>query len=271
MKENLFYLIFIATLFLAPLSASIIDGESCGFEKRETGDYSYNPLVPKEIWEQLKPFFLPYNHPVRAKLDKIFKKTRASQSPQVFEQSGFGKVRLREPTNIVIGKHSALRGWLLKVYLDSQPAVCEWCNWLARIHGAAVIKDCVQKHNFGRFFKIPQKWIYPLPLEPYPSDGNCNRKNFILVVEDMDILDHKQNVKAYLKKPTPEMLNALYIVIKEAGLLDSVYIDNIPFTKEGKIAFIDTEHCLKGPIKFGILSQFLSTQMSAYWQSIIEP
>lgn len=40
----------------------------------------------------------------------------------------------------------------------------------------------------------------PLPAEPLPKKGAPYPKNFILVVEEMDILSYKKNLKAYKKK-----------------------------------------------------------------------
>lgn len=66
-----------------------------------------------------------------------------------------------------------------------------------------------------------------------------------------------------------DLLNALYNLLQMLGLIDSVYITNIPFAKDGKIAFIDTEHFHKWPVKFNRLSHSLSNEMNLYWMSLI--
>lgn len=35
-------------------------------------DYTYNSHVPIELWKDLKPHFLPFHHPIRKKLDRLF-------------------------------------------------------------------------------------------------------------------------------------------------------------------------------------------------------
>lgn len=234
-------------------------------------EYVYNPYGSLELWDTLQPYFLPENHPIKAKLDKLFKRERLILSKETFEAAGFNKIKMREPTNIIIGKHPSLKGYILKVYLDSQPAVVEWANWMDRITGAEGIRSCIKRHSYQKHFKVPHKWIYPLPASPSPPDDPLyNRKNFLLVVEDMRILSYTENKEAYRKKMTPELLNALYTILNEEGLLDSVYIDNIPFTEDGRIAFIDTEHHHKGPIRYEKLTGFFSPAMQQHWQRLIE-
>lgn len=237
--------------------------------KKIDAPFSYNPLVPKKLWNELKPYFLPNDHPIKPQLDLLFSKIRATQSAELFEEAGFGKPFIRQPTNIMIGKHAQFKGYVFKVYLDTQPFLNEWENWVQRIEGARAIQACIDRHEFSNFF-VPKKWIYPLPAEPSPpNDPSFNRKNFILIVEDVYHLPKKQLFKAFKKKMTPQILQELAIIIKEEGLVDSVYPDNIPFTTSGKLAFLDTEHCFPGKeIPFEKLTPFLSPSMQIFWQSI---
>jgi len=231
--------------------------------------FSYNPAVSAEIWVELEPYFLPYDHPIRSKLDRIFSK-RVTASPITFEQAGFAKVKLRKPTNIVIGLHPALEGYVIKAYLDTQPPLCEWENWIKRIMGARAIASCIKRYGL-RDCVVPRKWIYPLPHKPYPNLDNASlRKNFILVVEDMNILSNKSNLNAYKKKMSRPLLDQIFTIVKEEGLIDSLYPDNMPFTRSGKIAFIDTEHFHLSPVNYNILPPFLAYSMQNYWLSLIE-
>jgi len=233
-------------------------------------DYPYNPHVPIDTWLALEPYFLP-DHALRKKLDAIFTKQRVTQSPQTFAKGGFGKPKLRQPTNIVIGRHLSIPHYLFKVYLDSQPPLIDWDNWVKRIEGARAIRECLQRHHF-KHFVVPKKWIYPLPMKPSPPNtSEYYRKNFILVVEELAILDQQENKKAFQKKITPQILDELFVILTEVGLIDSVYIDNIPFTRDGKIAFIDTEHHQSNQeVPYHKLTRYLSPPMQNYWQKLIE-
>lgn len=232
-------------------------------------DYVYNPHVSQELWEELLPYFLPIDHPIKVKLDRIFQKKRVTLSEETFEKAGFKITRKNRPLNAVVSGHKDLQGYLVKVYLDSQHDINEWRMWLKRIKGVEVIRRCLQKHGFTQF-DLPRKWIYPLPAEPSPPlSEKYHRKNFILVVEDMHILDYKANEQAYKKRITKSLLKALYTVLEECELTDCVYIGNMPFTESGKIAFIDTELYFNGHLRYNRLKKYLSVPMQNYLDTLI--
>ena len=86
----------------------------------------------------------------------------------------------------------------------------------------------------------------------------------------MKILSIEENLKHYKKKITKKQLKGLFTLLKEVGLIDSIYPDNIPFTQSGKIAFIDTEHHHQWPVQLEKFKQFLSPAMQEYWQSLMD-
>jgi hypothetical protein len=232
-------------------------------------NFPYNPHVPIETWTVLEPYFLPFDHLLRKKLDRLFSKYRITQSLKNFEQGGFSRPKLRQPTNILVSRHLGFPHYLFKVYLDSQPALIEWDNWVKRIEGAQAIQECIKRHHF-KHFVVPKKWIYPLPLHPAPSEEALyQRKNFLLIVEEIAILKHEENQRAYQKKMTSQVLDELFVILTEVGLIDSVYIDNIPFTADGKIAFIDTEHHHLQNVPYHKLMPYLNPKMQQYWKNLI--
>jgi len=232
--------------------------------------YVYNSLIPLQIWDQLNPYFLPEDHPIKARLDRLFKKKRVIRSASSFMQAGFKISEKRRPNNAVIGKHPAFEGYIFKVFLDRQPDICEWSNWVNRIEGAKAIQACIERHGFENFC-VPKKWIYPLPMYPSPPENDrIHRKNFILIAEEMDILPLRDNLKAFKEKMRAKILRELMVILTEEGLIDSIYPDNIPFTRNGKLAFIDTEHRYPGrSVKFETLLPFLSDEMQNYWNMLI--
>lgn len=232
--------------------------------------YVYNPHVPVELWMDLKPYFLPLDHPIKKNLDRIFHKKRVTLSEETFVEAGFTITRRHRPYSAVVSGHRKLRGYLVKVYLDSQFALDEWQMWLKRIKGVELIQSCLKKYGYNQFV-LPKKWIYPLPAEPSPPIcRSYNRKNFILVVEDMQILDGKENKRAYKHRINRPLLKALFTVLMECKLADCVYIGNMPFTRYGKIAFIDTERYLMRNPDFDRLKKYLSKPMQEYLDQLIE-
>ena len=230
-----------------------------------------SPYVNESTWEMVEPYLLPENHPIREQLDRIFcVQTRVIASSDTLKEAGFPKPNPRPYSHAIISHHPLLKGYLVKMFSDSQPKVVDWEQWLRRIKGAISIQEFIIKYDYADFFKVPKKWIYPLPAEPSPSEGSF-RKNFICVVEDMEILE---KAASYAKWKgdymTPEKLEAIFHVLKEEGLSDSVRAFNLPIAKDDKIAILDTEHHHKWPVRYAILAEYLSPEMQVYWQSLID-
>jgi hypothetical protein len=68
---------------------------------------------------------------------------------------------------------------------------------------------------------------------------------------------------------TPELLKALYTVITELGLFDCAKPANCPISKDGRVAFVDTQSYHSKKVKYHKLTHFLSPNMRQYWLSLI--
>jgi hypothetical protein len=229
--------------------------------------YEPSPYVDPQVWHNVSQYFLPSNHPIKSRLDEIFSKTRVTLNPQTILEAGFERNNARHFSKTVVSKHPALNGYLVKMFTDEQDLE-DYIPLCHRIVGAECVKAVIKVHHFEKFFKVPQKWIYPLPIEPSPPEG-YHRKNFILVVEDMDIHHKQKNALSWKKKILPDRADAIYTVIQAVGLADSIYPFNLPFCRDGKQAFIDTEHHHKWPIHFDLMLPFFSTRMEHYWRIIV--
>lgn len=227
-----------------------------------------NPHVDPILWQELTPYFLPADCREKAILDEIFSKRRVLSSVKSMRKAGFNLVT-RPEEKILVARHPKLKGYLIKVYLDSMN-IQEWYWWRKRIEGVKVIQASIERHGYQGIMKTPKKWIYPLPAEPSPKPEHT-RRNFILVVQDIDILHDIYNRSAYKKKMTPQLLDALYTVITENLLIDAVYADNTSFCRDGRLAFIDTEHAQDRtqPVPLSAVGQYLSKEMRAYWEQLI--
>src|SRR5262249_5541250 len=137
--------------------------------------------------------------------------------------------------------------------------------WMLRIQGAQAIRNCIEKNNWHAQFKVPQKWIYSLPETPAPP-RDFLAKQYILVEEDMQLVQYKENkVKWCIPAISAELLDHLFELLDELGLHDCASIDNIPFSVDGRIAFIDTQTFHEWPVDYGKLTRYLSKEMRVYW------
>lgn len=228
--------------------------------------YSY-PDVASDIWDAVRPYLIPDNHPAKPRLDRIFCASRATLDPTSFRKAGFPRNRPGRFSRVMASTHPQLQEYFVKAFADTELGILfDWKKWLHRIAGAHAIRECVHRHGYQAHFKVPRKWIYPLPKHPSPpSSSRYLRKNFILVVDNVRSVGHANNEKWYRDEISPRVLFELFTIMDEMGLFDSVYAFNVPVCKDGKIAFIDTEYHHRWPVPFYKFNRYLSKSNKKLW------
>lgn len=224
-----------------------------------------------EAWVAVQDYLMPDNHPCKPKLDRLASTTRFTQNPQVMKRSGFTRgERVGRWSRVCASPHVDMQKYYFKVYCDNEIYIkYDWKRWIHRCKGARLIDECIKKNKLQSMFKVPRKWIYYLPAEPSPpNNSQYLRKDFILVCDNMRILDHSENEKNYKKKMDQKRLKGLYTILQECGLYDSVYCFNMPFNKDGYICIIDTEYWHKWPVPFSKLSKNFSSENRKFWEKI---
>ena len=119
--------------------------------------------------------------------------------------------------------------------------------------------------------KVPKKYVYPVPETRVYQPGKYPKK-YILIVEDMDIFSDEENRRLYKTIINREHLDALFTVLTTCLLSDSTWLPNIPFSHDGRIAFIDTEFAGNTQTiwtRLGRMTRHLSPEMRSYWTSIV--
>ncbi len=232
--------------------------------------YRYNPDVPRETWQEVKPYFLPENHVIKEQLDKIFKKRRVIESRDSLRDAHFRVLSESEDSHMYVLRHKHIDGYIFKVYTDFGIDVDDSKKWLKRIHGAEAVRNHIKANDYDIFFKLPRKWIYPVPVNPAPNPS-LKAKYFILVEEDMHLVEKKENKKLWdspvVDKP---FLDALFDLVTTLGMTNATMPKNIPFSEDGKIAFIDTEISNTWPVQLDQLNKHLSSEMKSYWKKKIK-
>jgi len=236
--------------------------------------FSVEELVAKETsLAQIIPYLLPQTHPLHEQLEKIFTSSRVILNLKTLKKAGFTKCKPRKFTRLLVTTHPNTPGYIYKLYLDAQKyykKLPEYEYWLMRVKGANLILKEIRELGLEEYFKVPKKWIYQLPHSPSPP-SEFLRKDFILVEEDMGLYNEKENAKMWKSdKVSREILDGLYTILKNIGLHDCVKIDNIPFSKDGKIAFVDTQTYHEWPVQYKNLIQSLSPDNQEYWKSLIK-
>lgn len=264
MWKKLAYLLTVNLL----LSTAFVDAKTL---RHKNYPYVKPNEVSQDHWNLASSYFLPTDHPIKLKLDKIFHKSyRVTSSEATLKRAGFYRTTPRPWRKTIVAMHTKLDGYLVKMFTDDQLNVNVLENFINRIIGARAAKEFVISHDYESIFKVPNKWIYPLPsnVAPFPTSQG---KYFVLIVEDMDIVCKEKNIKKWASASVPkETLKALYNLVKDVGLSDTLYLSNIPFTKDGKIAIIDTEYHHSWPVEFGKILPDLRKGQQDYWWKLIE-
>lgn len=267
----LFLIPYIA--YIAPILAAACSLLPAGEAAASTQYQGRSKQIDKEVWKLVHPHLLPWDHPIRKKLDKVFMRSRATLSPQSMRKAGFSHYKPRHFTRLVVTSHPELPGYILKLYLDAQShhhGKEEYEHWLERIKGAHLIEGVIKKNLWTHLFKVPKKWIYPLPAKPSPPRGYPAKK-FIIVEENMEIYSDAINEKIWGSDAVnKEILSALHTIFTELGLRDCAKPANIPFAKDGKIAFIDTQFFHEDTVRYKRLTPFLSKKLRPYWKNLFQ-
>jgi len=227
--------------------------------------------ITQESWDILYPYLLPSDSEIMRTLNDIFGRTRVTLNSDTMLKAGFTTGKAQEWSRIVVTKHKALPGYIFKIYLDDQGAKSDLRAqyfFEKRVRGSIAIQKYIDEKNLSHLFKVPRKWVYLLPETSLPKK-KYSFKNFILVVEDMQILNKDENKKAWKgSQVNKDTLVALHNILKDVGLLDCSKIDNIPFSIDGKIAFVDTETSGQSFIPYSRLKKSLSSKMKHFWSDL---
>lgn len=225
----------------------------------------------KEDLVLISPYLMPQDHPIKPFLDHLFSSSRVIFNLKTLERAGFDKIKPRKFTELIVTKHYALPGYVFKLYLDTQryhKNRPEYYYWMLRAKGAKQISKNIKEHHLEAMFKVPQKWIYALPERPKPSK-DYYPKYYILVEEDMAILSDHDNQELWGSDyVSTHLLDNLFFLLKKLGLQDCAKPDNIPFSSDGRISFIDTQTFGSKEIYYEKLTSYLSDTNQAYWKAI---
>lgn len=228
--------------------------------------------LDKGIWHLAKPYLVPEDHKIKIELDKLFGQNdfRITESLASLKKAGFEVTGTAHTQRLYVLKHKKFKGWIIKIYSDDTPGIQEWDLFIRRCQGANLAKNLIAKYDAEPFFKAPQKYLYLLPSHPTPQ-SKYEQKFFILLAEDMELVSPETNRKTWRSKyVTAPFLDLFWNVITDGGFADCLFIDNCPFAKDGRIAFIDTEQFHRWPLYYPKLTGYLSGPMQNHWRQLIK-
>ncbi|MBA3957090.1 MAG: hypothetical protein H0X51_01665 [Parachlamydiaceae bacterium] len=219
--------------------------------------------VFKATSKEVKPYLLPEKHPLKPTLDAIFKGKHVLKNEQSFAEAGFITIHVQPMSHIIVASHPLLPGYLLKLYLDNEKRMKDgipgWKWFVKRCHGVKNVQNLIKRKKLHHFV-APLKWIYPIP-----ELKDKTAQPAILVVTDMELVSHEMSYQAWANA-TKEQVNELFCILNH-GFASTYLPGNLPYTKHGKFACIDTEHP-KRVLKLKSVKKYLSPDMQAYWETL---
>lgn len=191
---------------------------------------------------RVKACLLPKDHRLQDQLKNLFEDhPDMFQSPEHLKQAGFNvfdKIR----RGFMVASHPAIKNYLIKKFQDGTSHKAQLRNYLRRINGARTLSGFIRANKIQHIV-TPQKWLYPLPKQF--SDPETGERTYVLIVEEVDICsggkDQDGEIARRYFNMDFEILRELCTVLYYFRGLDSG-LQNMPFTYDNKIAFIDTEH-----------------------------
>lgn len=167
--------------------------------------------------------------PIFSLLGELFTDSKMFRSFAHFSAAGFSLVD-HPPHKIMTGGHKRAKTYLFKKYDDDRSGSTQLRNYIHRIEGARLIRSFIAEHGFSRV-TAPKKWLFELPSS-FPE-------RYLLVVEKVDLASRLDTEAAYHRIGKNQMQELATILYYFRGLNSTP--SNLPFTEDGKIAFIDTE------------------------------
>jgi len=158
----------------------------------------------------------------------LFSNPAMFESRATWQAAGFTIIAGNHDSEILVASHPSARGVLFKKFTSKKSAGDQLRNYQLRVEGARKLRAFVAGKHLERIV-VPQKWIHQLP-------GSMSH---ILVVEHVDVLPRSATQEAY-SDIDERTLRDLCVVVRAFPGLDSG-ARNMLLTKDGKIAFIDTE------------------------------
>ena len=175
--------------------------------------------------------------PASINLEKLFRKSSMFDSIRAWREAGFEIIRESEE-KILVASHKGADGYLFKKYGSDNPRSYneQLEKYQSRIAGARLLREHLEANQIDRIV-VPRKWLCALPDK---FDVRRGKPSYIVVVERYDILDRDKSKRRYREIDKDLLRDLCTILFKFRGL--DFTPRNVPFTRDHKIAYIDTEY-----------------------------
>ena len=173
--------------------------------------------------------------PPEIDLDRLFDRKSIFDSVEKLHEAGFLIVRGSTENRVTVFGHASLPGYLFKKFLRDvkHPYKKQLASYERRVNGAGALKAHLDALSIDSIV-VPRKWLCELP----PRFRHNGKRQYVVIVEKCNLLERDKTKQRYrgIPKDTIRDLCTIFFTFKRVDFA----VRNMPFTPEGKIAFIDT-------------------------------
>lgn len=169
-----------------------------------------------------------------AVLKGLFREPDMFDTPSNWRKAGFVVEGKGGWSSIMVARHPSVPAYLFKKYSRKISLKEQLKNYQRRAEGADKLLALIAAQQLT-WIVVPRKYLLELP----PEFSRKGTVSYVLVVERMGLLESSQSKQLY-RQISSEVLRQLCVVLRAFPGLDSG-VRNVPFTRSGQIAFIDTE------------------------------
>lgn len=231
----------------------------------------YSERPSEKVYENHR-YVLRKDHWLRDAMDDIFKNFDAQKNSVEFDKAAFRMI-CKRTNDMIVADHANIPGYVIKIYLLEDKPEQSWRWMVNRCKGAENVRNLIARKNLEHFI-VPDKWIYELPGSSHIAKGEENtpianrRTPACLIATKMNIGSSNEARRAWKEKITRAHLRELYCIFSH-GFASTFLHQNIPYTKEGKFACLDTEVPFRHH-KYSKVTPYLSPKMQEYWKLLVK-
>jgi hypothetical protein len=244
----------------------LLDSESPKYViKRFYPNFSNNPRLNSAMKQHMDPWLLPLDHKTKPILDDLFANPSVINSNKTLRKAGFKILFSQKRSKIRVIGHPKLKGYLIKLFPNSETQLLSsaWKRLTIRCIVAEKIKSIIARQKI-RHFVVADKWLYPLPYNRKMKEA----QPVVLIVRNMNIYNRQDTKHVWKNHISGIVLRELYKILGR-GYGSAFLSGNLPYSRSGKFAFIDTEFD-KRKIHLDHVKKFISPHMRHYWDMLVE-
>jgi hypothetical protein len=188
-------------------------------------------------------YLLPADHPMQGRLEELFSSPSDFIDRGTMIRAGFEFERWPAEDyidRVFVVRHPLIEGYLIKTFPLIGDLVDHYRyrlrNYIRRIEGARAIQAHLDRSG-SRYLTVPRKWLYRLPA--HFSTPSAPHGKFVLLVERLDLLSDRESAESFWSVSTEKVEELFRMLI--ATRLGDLALHNLPWTRDGRIALIDTE------------------------------